>query len=730
MKRKHEAEASPPDDLSQPLKKPHLSSVSSTPEIHSRFRPRLFNPRTSKEYQSAYQNSEPYRHGVIPTLIYEPLLRSVRTEILSHISFTPKETDIYKIQQSGDLANLDGLDSAQLTHLPSLVKLRDALYSAEFRSFLEDVTGAGKLSGKKADMAINIYTPGSYLLCHDDVIGTRRVSYILYLTDPNEPWQAEWGGGLRLYATEKRRNERGEEVKVPMPQHAKVIPPSWGQLSFFAVQPGESFHDVEEVYQPGKGNGQDGEKRVRMAISGWYHIPQEGEDGFEEGLEQKLAQKSSLSQLQGKEADEFDEPRPKFLRFDEIQPKQIEQDQNRGKSVAADDDPILLSEQDLDLLLQYISPSYLTPEMTEQLVSSFEENSFLQLDRFLCDKLANLLREFVFQHDRLNPEHDSDENKCHEWKIARPPHKHRFSFQQMPHQDYRQESGTGSPSEDLPITSLMTHLFPSTAFRKWLSIITGLSIGGDASLDLLARRFRRGKDYALAGAYEGENPRLEFTLGCTASGGWESSHQANLEEDGRDSNDAGASAQVTGKTEVAGDKTVNENENGNANSQQQEQHIELGGDEVYMAGDDDDDDDESEIPTATAPGPATTNRAAKSDPAIYKAADEENDAILFTDPPAWNRFSVVLRDRGTLRFVKYVSRAAEGDRWDVKGVVECGEGGWDEEEEEEGDGVEVEGEGYSSIGGGRVCADAVEDSEEDEFSGFPADDNDDDDDDD
>lgn len=34
---------------------------------------------------------------------------------------------------------------------------------------------------------------------HDDVIGTRAVSFIIYLTDPDEPWRAEEGGALELY---------------------------------------------------------------------------------------------------------------------------------------------------------------------------------------------------------------------------------------------------------------------------------------------------------------------------------------------------------------------------------------------------------------------------------------------------------------------------------------------------------------------------------------------------
>ena len=38
-----------------------------------------------------------------------------------------------------------------------------------------------------------------HLLCHDDVIGTRRVSYIIYMTDPDDPWVEEDGGSLELY---------------------------------------------------------------------------------------------------------------------------------------------------------------------------------------------------------------------------------------------------------------------------------------------------------------------------------------------------------------------------------------------------------------------------------------------------------------------------------------------------------------------------------------------------
>ena len=62
------------------------------------------------------------------------------------------------------------------------------------------VTGlpAGTLIDK-TDCSSNCYAHGGHLLCHDDVISTRRVSYIVYLTSPDEEWTAEDGGALELY---------------------------------------------------------------------------------------------------------------------------------------------------------------------------------------------------------------------------------------------------------------------------------------------------------------------------------------------------------------------------------------------------------------------------------------------------------------------------------------------------------------------------------------------------
>ncbi|KAI7518990.1 hypothetical protein KC331_g20910, partial [Hortaea werneckii] len=413
-------------------------------------------------YAKDYAASAPYKHAVVSHLINDSLLRNVRQEILENIHFTPKETDIYKIHQSGDLANLDGLDASSLERLPSLLKLRDALYGSEFRHWISEVSGAGPVSGRKTDMAVNVYVPGCHLLCHDDVIGSRRVSYILYLTDPDKPWQAEWGGALRLYPVDDRKGEDGKSYKVPGAEWSKVIPPAWNQLSFFAVQPGESFHDVEEVYHR-PASSQEGDEidggRFRMAISGWFHIPQEGEEGYEPGLEEKLAEKSSLQQLQGKVKDQFDEPKDSFV-----------EPESRAKGNATDIGPSKdeeaaeeLSEKDLEFLLQYMTPNYLTPDTVEELSDLFAEESTLQLSNFLNKKFSAQLRE---QMDGANPSPTK-----RDMITSRPPHKHRFQY-------LRPSTPPSPPSaRDLtPYEQLLDILLPSLEFRKWLSLATGLTL--------------------------------------------------------------------------------------------------------------------------------------------------------------------------------------------------------------------------------------------------------------
>ncbi|KAK0717029.1 Oxoglutarate and iron-dependent oxygenase degradation C-term-domain-containing protein [Lasiosphaeria miniovina] len=662
MKRK----ADMPADGKKPVKKRSKNSLTDG-EAKARFRKGLFDKPVLEQYTADYASATPYKHSVISGLVDDGLLRKVRSEVKANVSFTPKETDIYKIHQSGDLANLDGLDDDALAKLPSLLTLRDALYSKTFRDYVSHITGCGPLSGRKTDMAINVYTPNCYLLCHDDVIGSRKVSYILYLTDPDTPWQADWGGALRLFPVTDRAGKDGEVAKTPQPDPVKVIPPAWNQLSFFAVQPGESFHDVEEVYQAAsKKELEKNGGRIRMAISGWFHIPQIGEEGWVEGAEEKAARNSGLMQLQGN-PDQHDRP--------QARPVPVERSGSSESSQESDD--ATLDADDLDFLLKYIAPTYLTPDTIENVAEHFEEEFSITLPDILHPKFAEKVRKYVEAQEAKPLPKNSEKIEKGAWKVARPPHKHRYL--------YLQPGDAGS--EDSPLKELVEVLLPSRQFRLWLEMATRSVV---ESHDILARRFRRGKDYTLATGHEGKS-RLEVNIGITPTEGWGDDAEDDDEED-EDDNSSEASSEAStihngaGKTANGKPKANGDSAKAKANGKAVDKAVdkdveesEVGGHEVYMAGDDD----------------------SNEDAAIYKSsADDDN--ILFFQAASWNKMTIVLRDSGTLRFVKYVSASAKGDRWDVSGTFETEEQDDEPDDEENGNGAGV----------------GVLDETEEEFNGF------------
>jgi hypothetical protein len=180
-------------------------------------RPSLLAPESAERLRAAHDASGPYTHVVLEDLADPDLLRSVRDEVINNVQATYKETDLFKVFQTGrlrarpwgnrgiegrgrgrehgfgcrvlerqrgrhkrseqgprgwkcgvvgaaaavvvvaetlttlrhlrvafppnppnhatgDLANLDELDPASAAKLPSLMRLRDALYSQEFRA--------------------------------------------------------------------------------------------------------------------------------------------------------------------------------------------------------------------------------------------------------------------------------------------------------------------------------------------------------------------------------------------------------------------------------------------------------------------------------------------------------------------------------------------------------------------------------------------------------------------
>lgn len=569
-------------------------------EIESFLNPKIFADDFQDVLKSEISGSQPYRWGTVTELIDDTLLRSVRKEVLSEIAFTKKETDIYKVFQSGDLANLSGLNWDDLSRLPSLYKLRAAIYSQEFRDFISKVTGCGKLSGSKTDMSINTYTKGCHLLTHDDVIGSRRVSFILYLPDPEFTWKPHYGGALRLFPS--------IVPNVPETDFSVKLVPQFNQIAFFTVQPGLSFHDVEEVRVD----------KQRLSIQGWFHIPQEGEDGYIVGEQKESEAKSTLQQLQSKELQEYDFPKP--FRND-IPAEELQVYQSMDLAVG-------FSQEEQSYLSQFINATYLTTSAAQKLNETFSEESVLEISEFLQKGYAEVLRETLRRTELENKVPRTGAEIGAPWKCAVPPHKQRYMYMdgkssfELTEKSIKHVNHVGPqelPNFDLTkqlcereterkILELMGFM-KSIAFRKWLVYVTGLIPTSD---QILARKFRPGLDFILATTtdkqlareYNNEvNVLLEATLGLTPT----------------------------------------------ANNPKNWESGEFGGYELCMAMNGAESDEEFE----------------DDDPAVYKTNDPDDDAVLFTSQCKWNTLNLMLRDPSVLKFVKYVSINAKGSRWDI-----------------------------------------------------------------
>lgn len=267
----------------------------------------------------------------------------------------PAPADIYKLFQTGDLANMARLDEASLARLPRLDALRRAIYGPAFRSLVRTVTRCGELTDR-TDLSCNCYARGCHLLCHDDVIGTRAVSFIIYLTDPDDAFGPEDGGALELYPLEK--------PGVPAAYPSASVTPIWNRMAFFAVLPGRSFHAVQEVFSD----------KPRLSISGWFHGP-----APPEGAEQ-----ATLAQLHSRSAAEGDGA---FTALARLAP--------------TPDGPAGLSPSDLQHLSRFVDAEYLTAEVLGRARVSFRANDdSMQMAGFLRADVARAILAAARKADR------------------------------------------------------------------------------------------------------------------------------------------------------------------------------------------------------------------------------------------------------------------------------------------------------------------------------------------
>lgn len=96
----HQRSASPAlcEQSPKRAKTGHNGAVSSSDQDStSYFASGLLAPNTIHRLNNEYANSEPYKYCKVDKLFEDELLVAVKDEILAELSFTEKETDIYKV---------------------------------------------------------------------------------------------------------------------------------------------------------------------------------------------------------------------------------------------------------------------------------------------------------------------------------------------------------------------------------------------------------------------------------------------------------------------------------------------------------------------------------------------------------------------------------------------------------------------------------------------------------
>jgi len=385
-----------------------------------------------------YSSATPFPHVVINDICDDRELRSVLDELKQNLEATFKETDLFKVFQTSDLSGFVPAAS----EISKLINLRDSLYSARTRGLIRTITGCSELSSR-VDCSCNIYPCGGQLLCHDDVIGTRCVSFIIYLVDPDDIWESTDGGGLELYDT---RRDTGEPEIEPMIVHI----PTWNSMMIFEVKAGITFHAVQEVRANNK---------PRISISGWLHSTTTPEN----------MDASTLTQL--KSCNQF-------------------KSRKKLKTVNFRKTDTLLRKSDLSFLKKWINEEYLKSSSMKSIGNAISSYGSVQLKDFLCPHYALQLNDFLLSESvdqDISTKNIYLSEICDGWECVGPPHKQRYLLLDTTSRS-RSEFG-------ILLSKISVNFLQSTPFQNFLSELTGKHSSCQSSR---IRKFRPGLDYTVA----------------------------------------------------------------------------------------------------------------------------------------------------------------------------------------------------------------------------------------
>lgn len=632
-----------------------------------------------------FQNNEPYTHCVFDPLCQPAFLAKVHNELTHEMKANFKETDLFKLFQTAELGSLS--EESLKDTMPSFLQLRNVIYSQEFRTMIERITGCEKLIDR-VDCSANAYANSCHLLCHDDVIGTRCISYIIYLSDPDEEWQAHEGGALELYPLDESSiidpTNKANLQGVPVATPSRVILPTFNTMLFFTVQPGRSYHSVQEVFC---------KHRPRLSISGWYHA-----DRAPVGSDM-----SSLQQILSK-GDKEDVYLPIPYEVTPVAPIA----EIKGTVYG-------LTKEDIRALSQWVSSDYLTKKAIDKIRDQFIDDSSVQLHDFLAPMVVDdiLQQIIVADHDtklgKGRPSLDYSLGITPQWQLLGPPHKQRY-LHYVP---------TDAAAADDSIAcnkagSLMKEVgdfLKSPLFAKYLSAITTVIA---LSVRQEVRRFRPGFDYTVAHySLLTKEKHLDATL-CFVSDDYEVEQKiiAELSDQSTKKNKkVNLKKRKAEKQEPKAKGKKGSKKSGATEEEEEEEEEEI----AVMAGSDENDygiqwedgdvggfecfieaDDDAETAEAAEVYRQENDDAEENDNVNKSGYDNKKEETTLLSVSAGNNsLSLVLRDEGIMKFVKYVSANAPGSRWDVATEYKILATDDDEEEDEEEE-VEDGGENDSN----------------------------------
>jgi Rps23 Pro-64 3,4-dihydroxylase Tpa1-like proline 4-hydroxylase len=521
-----------------------------------------------EQLKTQFTNGKPYSYLVFHNLLNIETAKDIHTE-LGKLQGNLKETDLFRVYQTGDLANADDNDVEHVTLIPQLLNLRKIINSKEFKQAVEQITNCGPLSDV-VDLSANVYAQGCHLLCHDDVIGTRKISYIIYVGDPDDEWTEQDGGRLQLY---------GSDLQTHMP-HAEPsigVCPTFNSLAMFVVEPGVSFHSVEEVFTPNK---------ARCSLQGWFHAATtttttNGQQQSQVATLQHLLHGGNLH-LSLTPATDVSLP--------------MVMNTNTNES---------LSKQDLDELSSWINPLFLKSEYMEQIAAKCaSEDGCVSLVQFLRNDIQDRLKQLMFPFTTTSSSSNNNTittpisvvktqqgTLVPGWNVIGPAHVQCF---------LSLDETTTTTTNPLQQQLLwLNKQMSRPSFTRYLQILTSVRVTKRRSR---IRCFRAGSDYTVAYAHD-EPTALDVNL-CFVN---------DYSDD--TARDVWASGDV-------------------------------GGFEMYLDKEDD----------------------GVGDVAVY-ARDQEAPGVVCIDP-SFAVLSIVDRDPSRMRYIKYISKSAPSDRFDIASTYE------------------------------------------------------------